>query len=226
MTIAADMSRWEQQNLALACVAQCATLVRELAYDGEVPQNQLAACINPLLAVNPTTIDEVYPDLNDLSRGLRLLQDMFSNERAREHGETVRYTLGILLLRGKLVADGEMQDVIQRRLQYLDPIPLELPPAAPGEPPGFDPQERIFQQLANLYQDTISTLSYRIQVQGKIDFLKNEAIANRIRALLLAGIRSAVLWQQLGGRRWQMILYRKRIQETAGNLRRRLIAPV
>ncbi|MBT17966.1 MAG: hypothetical protein CL889_03205 [Dehalococcoidia bacterium] len=83
-------------------------------------------------------------------------------------------------------------------------------------------QDRTFEQLANLYQDTISKLSYRIQVQGKLENLKNENVANRIRTLLLGGIRSAVLWYQLGGRRWRLAFYRKRIQGTAGSIRRKL----
>ena len=35
--------------------------------------------------------------------------------------------------------------------------------------------------------------------------------AARIRALLLAGIRSARLWRQLGGSRWQMVFSRRRL---------------
>ncbi len=226
MLTAAEFSRWEQQNLALAAVAQCAALVRDLACEGGAPQPQLAACINPLIATSPDSIDEVYPSLGDLSRGLGILQEMFGSERLKEHGEVVRYTLGILLLRNKLMADSEMQETIHRRLQYLDPIPRESVQDEDTDNPQISHQERIFKQLANLYQDTISTLTYRIQVQGQIDHLKNENVANRIRALLLGGIRSAVLWHQLGGRRWRMVVYRKRIQETTGNLRRRLMASV
>lgn len=226
MLTAAECSRWEQQNLALAAVAQCAALVRDLACEGGAPQSQLAACINPLIATSPDSINEVYPSLRDLSRGLGILQEMFGSERLKEHGEVVRYTLGILLLRNKLMADSEMQETLHRRLQYLDPIPLELAPDDDTDNPQLSHQERIFKQLANLYQDTISTLTYRIQVQGQIDHLKNENVANRIRALLLGGIRSAVLWHQLGGRRWRMVVYRKRIQQTTGNLRRRLMASV
>ncbi len=229
MLIASTLSKWEQQLVALATVAQSAALVRDLAYEGQAPQEQLAACINPLIQLEAPSIDSIYPELSTLTRGFQTLQDMFSNDRVQTQGEVVRYTLGMLLLRNKLMADRDMQDTLRRRLQYLDPLPTELEQldAEPnGEGQVFSHQERILEQLANLYQDTISTLSYRIQVQGKIDNLKNERIANSIRALLLAGIRSAVLWYQLGGRRWRLVVYRKRIKETAGNLRRGLIAPV
>lgn len=69
----------------------------------------------------------------------------------------------------------------------------------------------IINQLALLYQQTISTLSFRIQVSGKPQYLKNTAISNTIRAILLAGIRSAVLWHQLGGRRWHFLIKRRKI---------------
>jgi high frequency lysogenization protein len=35
-------------------------------------------------------------------------------------------------------------------------------------------------------------------------------IANRIRACLLAGVRAARLWRQVGGSRWQLIFSRGR----------------
>ncbi len=38
--------------------------------------------------------------------------------------------------------------------------------------------------------------------------------AAKIRALLLAGIRSARLWRQLGGHRWQLIFSRRKLLAT------------
>lgn len=166
----------------------------------------------------------MYNDLSALSLGLQTIQDMFGSDRVQALGEVIRYTHGIMLLRNRLMEDVEMQDTLRRRIQYLDPLPKRFDEDENSRQ--SDHQERILQQLANLYQDTISTLSFRIQVQGKIENLKNEQIANRIRALLLAGIRSAVLWYQLGGRRWRLVVHRKRIRTTAAEIRRKLIAPV
>jgi high frequency lysogenization protein len=55
-------------------------------------------------------------------------------------------------------------------------------------------------------------------VQGEPTYLADKARANQIRALLLAGIRAAVLWRQLGGRRWQLFISRRKILETAQQL--------
>ncbi|MDP6414236.1 MAG: high frequency lysogenization protein HflD [Gammaproteobacteria bacterium] len=222
-----NFSRWEYQNIALAAVAQCAALVHTLATRGRVPQPELIACVNPLLVLNPGSVEEVYPHVADLSLGLRTMQDIFSNNQLRENAELIRYTLGMLSLRNRLVGNAAMENSVRERLRHIKPL-QEVDSAVLDEidSDGLYQQDRIFQQLASLYKDTIGTLSYRIQVQGKVENLKNENVANKIRSILLAGIRSAVLWYQLGGRRWRLLFYRNRIQATAGDIRRKLIAPV
>ena len=46
----------------------------------------------------------------------------------------------------------------------------------------------------------------RVYVQGEQRFLEQEAVSDRIRTLLLAGIRSVVLWEQKGGGRLELML--------------------
>jgi high frequency lysogenization protein len=72
--------------------------------------------------------------------------------------------------------------------------------------------------MADLYRQSISNISPRIIVKGKPLFLQNPDTQNRIRALLLAGIRSAVLWRQLGGTRLQLLFSRKSIVSDAEEL--------
>jgi len=48
--------------------------------------------------------------------------------------------------------------------------------------------------LANLYRNSISHLNPRIMVSGDPDHLNNNETASTIRAALLGGIRSVVLW--------------------------------
>ena len=215
-------NRWEYQNIALAAIAQCASLVKTLAITGKAPQNEMIASINPLLMVDSNSVEDIYPRLSDLSLGLLTIQEIFSNDRGRKNVDIARYTLDMLLLRNKLAASQQMQDTVRQRLAGINPLEFVDETADEQAKRQLMYQDRTFEQLANLYQDTISKLSYRIQVQGKLENLKNENVANRIRTLLLGGIRSAVLWYQLGGRRWRLVFYRKRIQGTAGSIRRKL----
>ena len=228
----AELTRWEWQVIALAAVAQSAALVAKLAAHGNASQTELIASVNPLLALNPSSEADVYPNLGHLNLGLRTLNDMFTQVRSPENASVMRYTLGMLLLRNKLEASPIMQTTIRNGLQPIQPLLLIPENATPWrmedaeKTEGQLRQEQTFEQLAALYQDTISTLDHRIQVQGQVDYLQNNYVATRVRSLLLAGIRSAVLWHQLGGRRWRLIVYRKRVQETATALRRRMLTSV
>ena len=49
-------------------------------------------------------------------------------------------------------------------------------------------------------------------MNGDQAYLSRPETANKIRACLLAGIRSALLWKQCGGTRWKFLFYRKKIQ--------------
>jgi len=48
--------------------------------------------------------------------------------------------------------------------------------------------------------------------------LQQPAVAQEIRSLLLAGVRFAWLWLQLGGRRWQLILQRRPVLSALDSL--------
>jgi high frequency lysogenization protein len=71
--------------------------------------------------------------------------------------------------------------------------------------------ENVIAASGALYQDTLSTLRQRIQVQGDMRHLQQPSNASKIRALLLAGIRCARLWRQLGGHRWQLVISRRKL---------------
>jgi high frequency lysogenization protein len=77
---------------------------------------------------------------------------------------------------------------------------------------------RLVEKLAELYTQTISTLTPRIMVNGEHGHLSNPLIAAKVRAALFAGIRSAFLWHQLGGSRWQLLFSRKKIAGEAANI--------
>jgi len=213
-------TKWEYQNLALAAIAQCAATVDNLAVRGSADPGAIAACVDPLLKFNPRSLEDVFPNPIQFSQGLRTLQDIFSGNRDDRNPEVIRYLLGILALRQKLMSDTAMQDRLQDALKKISPLDSDVN----GE--DDHGEQRYFQQVAEVYQETISTYAFRIHVKGNLEFLRNEKIACRIRTLLLAGIRWAVLWYQIGGRRWHLVLYRKKINQTASDIRRNLLTSV
>ena len=202
---------------------QSAQLVRALAHTGSAPFPAIKALIDPLFVLNVPSFNIIFPELRLARPGLEWLTARARQFSPEKNDEVLRYTRNLLLLRTKLMADTDMQSRLGRRLQSISP--LSAPHSDPHrqtkpttEPEGTHEDERSFEALATLYQDTISTLPFRIQVQGKVEHLQDERIANRIRALLLAGIRFAVLWHQIGGRPWHLFLLRGRINRIATSM--------
>ena len=83
----------------------------------------------------------------------------------------------------------------------------------------FNPtHENVIANLASLYRETISTLGPKIMVNGKDGHLNQKHNADRVRMLLLSGIRSCVLWRHCGGKRLQFIIGRKRLLQAANSV--------
>jgi high frequency lysogenization protein len=194
-----------QQTLALAGIAQAAFLVDQLAQHGLAAQDKLSTCLESLFITNPASTIEVYGDVDKLKLGLQVLEEIFvTKESSLKSPELMRYLIGLIYLEARLGKQQGMLGKIAKGIENSERENKDSNMQLAENP-------EIINQLANLYQETISTLSFRIQVSGKPQYLKNTAIANTIRATLLAGIRSAVLWHQLGGRRWHFMLKRRNI---------------
>lgn len=209
-------SEQEYRHIALAAVTQCAELVLELATGGRADQSQVSACIEPLLVFDAEHTGEIYPRAGDFHNGLTVLERCFDSEGLRRHQEVVRYLMGMLMLQRRLSRLTEMQQTIRQRLmQIRHSRQLDH---------GAALSTTEFTKLSQLYQETLSTLSFRVHVSGSPEQLREQSVADRIRALLLAGIRSAMLWHQLGGRRWQLVFFKTRTRREVAALRRRLMA--
>lgn len=216
-------SQWEYRNIALAVVAQCAQLVHSLASTGRADSRLIDACIAPLLVLTPDCVDEVYPDVSLFNSGLQALQHSLSNEGVKEFAEPIKYVLAMTVLQQQLMSEPSMQALLRQRLQIRHSLLADPADAEDGQLPEGPPQTYDFAVIAALYQDTISRLSMRIHVKGAPEHLRKQLVADKIRALLLAGIRSALLWHQLGGRRWHLFIYKRRIRDCVADIRRRLI---
>jgi len=71
----------------------------------------------------------------------------------------------------------------------------------------------IIASISQIYQDSFGTYFFRININGNFKYLKQDQIVYRIRCLLFSGVRSAILFHQLGGKRYQLVLNKKHILE-------------
>ena len=221
-----NFSNWEHQNIALCAVAQCAALVHELAIGKEIKQCQLASAINPLLILNPESVEQVYPNLESLTLGFSTLQSILGSNRLKQNSQIRRYITEILILRKSLSKNMIMQSVVRAGLSNLEPIRPSLIDCMQTNQQEINEQNYTFEEISSLYRKTLSTLKHRIKVAGKVQFLKNEIVSNKIRGLLFAGVRSAVLWHQLDGRYWRLFIYNKRISNTVSDIHQKITTEI
>lgn len=196
------MTPFEQQLTALAAVFEAASLVDRIARTGQVPNASLACMLGSLLVREDKPALEIYggDDIN-LRDGYRALIGALERDASSLQREPLRYALAMISLERQLDKRGDMLQVIGNRLdqiqQQVDHFGLT--------------HENVVASFGGLYQDTLSTFRQRIQVQGDMRHLQQTDNASKIRALLLSGIRSARLWRQLGGHRWQMVFSRRKM---------------
>ena len=196
------------QTLALAGVLQSAYLVDQIARTGNAPAESFNPSINSLFQFDAATAADVYGGVHGVKLGLRLINDILSGKHRSEYRTVVRYSIGMLHLEKKLSANDELLNIIRSRLEHTSLKAEHF----------SDNINSTTANIAAIYQDTLSTFKFRIQISGSAQQLQNSTNANNIRALLLAGIRAAVLWRQSGGKRWRLIINRNSIQSTAREL--------
>jgi high frequency lysogenization protein len=188
------------QALALAGVFQSAELVAKLAAEGHVSEAQLSAAMSALLNQNPETVSSLYGTVCDIELGINSMREMI-NDRSQASTDVMRYVIGIMYLARRLTADTvrikQVGDGITNAKRQADHFSVT--------------HENVIANIAGLYTDTVSTIKGRIQVTGNAFYLEQPAIAQRVRCLLFAGIRSAFLWHQLGGKRSHILWHRNNL---------------
>jgi len=189
------------QTLALAGISQASYLVQQLATTGSADQEALSVSIASLLKTEYDTVGDIYGGLVGVKLGLEQLHLQISNTRIH-NPEQARYAASLVFLEQKLASDSKM----------LNDIYIGIDKAQYQAEQYGVTHENVLANLGDVYHHTLSTVKPRIMVNGDQQYLQRNDIVNKIRALLLAGIRSAILWKQCGGSRWRFLFFRHKLQ--------------
>ena len=193
-------------TLALAGICQSARLVQQLAHQGHCDADALHVSLNSVIDMNPSSTLGVFGSEANLRLGLEtLLGVLNASSRQGLNAELTRYTLSLMVLERKLTAAKGALDTLGERINGLQ-----------RQLDHFDLQsETLMSAMAGIYVDVISPLGPRIQVTGSPAVLQSPQVQAKVRASLLAGIRAAVLWHQVGGGRLQLMFSRNRLTTQA-----------
>lgn len=214
MTADTGLDRFEAQTLALAGVVQAVHLALSIARTGETEPAARDASLASVLRLSADSPDAVYGGLAGVRSGLRLLVSQLRNEQ--RDADLLRVSGAVLQVERRYARHDDMQVELRRRLVAI----------AAGHGPDEAGAPEVVSALAAAYLATISTLTPRVKIPGNPMILKEENNIAQIRACLLAALRSANLWRQLGGKGWHLVLRRGRLVDTAQRLLGRSLAAV
>lgn len=210
-----NLSSAEIRALALSALVQAALLVEKSAFGRETPDTALNVLYQSLYVTNPGDFTEIIPNLDDLTLGVTYLRKVFQSQPDNADNRTLGYVLNVIQLEKKLRKRPDLLGIITESISALD---------ARYEMPEDRLQPNAIAELAELYRKTLGELRPRIEVKGEASHLQDAPTAAKIRSLLLTGIRFAMLWRQLGGRRWHLVFQQKQILANLNRLYDRLSA--
>lgn len=201
-------ARLSEATLALAGVFQAAYLVREVAHRGVTEAYPMEVCMKSIFALDPPDTESVYGGRDGLEVGLRLVRQQLGEQGGRRDLEITKYVISVLHLERKLARRPAVMNTLR---EGIERVRMQVEHFSYVH-------ENVVAALADLYINSVSTLTPRIIVSGEHGHLTNPVNANKVRALLLAAIRSAVLWRQNGGNRLQLLFRRKQVTQEAQRL--------
>jgi len=185
----------EERVIALAGMFQAIALVRAIALRGGAETGAVQPSLASIFKIDAESPADVFGGIGNLRLGLETLIDQLDDKK-RDLAIT-RIAVSVMRLQRKLAARSRMLGDLRGAIETLA-----------GQTTGLGVGDAlVVTRLAKIYADTISTLQPRILIEGNPQFLRQETQAAQIRALLLAAIRAAVLWHQLGGSQWRRITF-------------------
>lgn len=191
------MSDMDERVLALAGLVQALGQVRQIAESGQADQAVVGTALDSVFRIDAASPDAVYGGVDALEPGLRLLRDYFGNQG--RDPLLPRLALAVMQLERRFVRETTTAGQVHDGIVALAPSAERLGSTHPD----------VLAALGSLYADTVSHLRPRVLVQGNPHYLGQAGVVAEIRAVLLAALRSAVLWRQLGGSLWDFLLRRR-----------------
>ncbi|NTS78753.1 high frequency lysogenization protein HflD [Catenovulum sp. SM1970] len=189
-----------EQTLALAGISKACYCVQQLARQGTLDYDMLEEVLSWVLQTDPEQPVDVFGEEQSLHLGYRIIHDQLGHKSTPKDAELTRYVLSLMTLERKLMAN---KNALQHLSRCIEDVRRQLD--------HFEiTDSQVVGNLAGIYKDVVSPLGTKIQILGNPAHLRHRDIQDKIRALLLAGVRATVLWRQLGGKRRNIIFRRSK----------------
>jgi high frequency lysogenization protein len=196
----------EERVLALAGVFQATALAQQLATDGRCDEVAMESSLGSVFRIDADSVAGVFGGVSGVRKGLRTLVGQFEDDT--RDVAVMRMAITVLRLERSFSRNRtlvtQLQEGIVSAQRQVEHFGITHP--------------TVTARLAELYASTLSTLKPRVMVTGTPAQLQQKLVVDRVRAALLAAVRAAVLWHQVGGRQWQLLIYRRQCAMLARGL--------
>ena len=186
----------DEQTIALAGLYQSCYVVSNIAWKGEYNEQDFLPLVNSILQIDSTIVKDIYIDTDNIKSGFTYLKKQIIGDIFTRSSETRRYIESLKILSNHLMDNQKTIGLIQTLLKELEENTSDLT------------TDQKAQKLSELYQKTLSKFEPRIIVNGENKYLTDPIQASRIRTALFAGVRATLLWEQLGGSKWKLFLFK------------------
>jgi high frequency lysogenization protein len=193
-----------ERTIALAGLYQAVNAVIRIARQGSVDTEIMQPCIHSLFQVDAENVESVFGEPGALANGARQLVAQLTGQPERDLQMT-RYAIQVIKLERELAKRPDLLAILGDGIREAESKRVHFDQLHPN----------LLAHFADLYSQTLSHLQPRILIHGDPLHLRNPENQNRIRSLLLAAVRAARLWRQVGGSRWQLLFRNRPILDEA-----------
>ena len=193
----------KNEVISLGAIYQASSEIKKIAWQGRINNKFIEPLIYSVYQTTSNEIEDIYINLKRLNTGLDFLRKQFVGDVFSRDAEVDRYFEAINVLVKNMNKNSEIFSNLRDELSRHKENVTE------------DNLHEHAEFLSNLYLKTISKINPRIIVNGDNIHLTDNKNASMIRALLLSAIRSFILWQQSGGTKFRIFLFKKKMAEIA-----------
>ena len=191
----------QAKHNALAAVFQVAELVDGIARHGRFDDANTRKLLEAVFEESGAGADGLYGAPGAVDIGYKQLEQLLLN-KSSVPSHIIQYSLGLMIVQRKLTKAPELMSALDDQLALA---------RRQYEHMGIE-HSSVVSSLSDAYSASASQLKYRIQVAGDPAWLSQPQMAERVRALLFAGVRAVTRWRQLGGSRLDLVIRRGKLK--------------
>ncbi len=191
--------------IALAGLMQALHQVQGMANNGHFETQPLSVCMDSLFRFDAGP-EEIFGSVGNLKPGLQ--QFLKQLEGQTRDGALIKMAMSVLQLERQYMGKPEAIRAVLHQLKHLEPLRNER----------GSTDADVLGKCGEIYANHISPLGPKVIVQGSPAYLSQPIVVAEIRATLLAAIRAAVLWRQMGGSYWDFLFSRGKMTRAAKEL--------